>query len=231
VAVGGDGTVNLVASKIILSDISLGIIPAGSANGLAFNLNIPDEFEAALRNILTGSVTLMDVLCINDKYYCLHLSDIGLNARIVKNFEEEGSRGMWGYIKQVFKQVLFNRTVFTCEILANDIRKTIKAEMVVIANAAKYGTGLAINPEGNLFDGKFELVIIRPVSWMMLIVTLFNLLTGKLKKMRNVTIISSTAARIKLKKQQVIHIDGEIVEGIGEMDIKIIPAALKILTV
>jgi len=41
VACGGDGTINEVASSLVGTDIKLGIIPLGSGNGLASNLNIP----------------------------------------------------------------------------------------------------------------------------------------------------------------------------------------------
>jgi diacylglycerol kinase (ATP) len=229
IAVGGDGTVNLCASLIVSKDIRLGIIPAGSANGLATNLNLPSDFSEALQNIIEGSVVLMDVLCINEKKYCFHLSDIGLNARIVRNFEKEGKRGMWGYTKQMVREAVFKRDVFTCEISAGIIKETLKAEMVVIANASRYGTGLIINPDGNLFDGVFEIIIIKPFSVFMVIMLFFNLLTGKIKKMNEVRVIKSTSATIKMKKIQVIHVDGEVVRGIDEMKISILPSVLKVV--
>jgi diacylglycerol kinase (ATP) len=72
-------------------------------------LNLPSDFNEALQNIIEGSVVLLDVLCINEKKYCLHLSDIGLDARIVRNFEKEGKRGMRGYMKQMLREAVFKR--------------------------------------------------------------------------------------------------------------------------
>src|SRR6056297_511606 len=96
VSTGGDGTVNLVASILINRSISMGIIPGGSANGLAYNLDIPNDPAKALEKCLNTEAHLIDMIRINDRYSCIHLSDIGINARIVKRFEEEGARGLLG---------------------------------------------------------------------------------------------------------------------------------------
>src|SRR5690606_32910123 len=82
-AIGGDGTINLVASELIKTNITLGIFPAGSANGLAYNLGITNDLDTALGTYLTTKPVTMDAIVINKNYYCFHLSDIGLNARIV----------------------------------------------------------------------------------------------------------------------------------------------------
>jgi len=95
IAVGGDGTVNMVAVELLKTEIELGIIPSGSANGLAYNIGIPVNFRRALSFNLENPANPMDVIKINDRFYCLHLSDVGINARIVKRFEKEGKRTHW----------------------------------------------------------------------------------------------------------------------------------------
>jgi diacylglycerol kinase family enzyme len=57
VAVGGDGTVNLVGTMLIDKEVPLGIIPQGSGNGLSKDLNIPQDFEEALRVLSTATCT------------------------------------------------------------------------------------------------------------------------------------------------------------------------------
>lgn len=229
IAAGGDGTINLVASLLINKEISLGIIPAGSANGLAYNLNIPENFEAALKKALTDEAHPVDVIQLNEKHYCLHLADVGLNARIVKRFEKEGSKGMLGYGKQMFRELLEGKTSFTFYInIPGRRRRKMKAEMLVIANAKSFGTGAIINPTGKLNDGKFEIVIIRPYPWWFVFTFLYAAFSGHLHKMRYVKVFSASEAKISLPELQEFQIDGEVIPETKEINVEILHNALKV---
>ena len=128
VAAGGDGTINLVAAQLIRSPVSLGILPSGSANGLAYNLGIPKNIDEALRTLTGHKPKQMDVLKINEKY-CFHLSDVGINARIVKRFEEEGARGLAGYAKQLIKELFSKKAGFSFHIEHGGTTIVAKAEL------------------------------------------------------------------------------------------------------
>jgi diacylglycerol kinase (ATP) len=230
VAVGGDGTVNMVARELMGTNIKLGIIPAGSANGLAYNLGITENIRSAINIIMESPPQLMDVISINDKYICMHLSDIGLNARIVKRFEEEGSKGIIGYGKQLFKELFEGKTYFSFRLrLPGKLPMKLKAEMLVIANAKSYGTGAIINPKGNYNDGLFEVVVIKPYPWWFAVSLLFAFLTGKLHKIRYIKVFSTPEAFVSLSEPQDFQVDGEVVPKATELRIKIIPGALKVL--
>ena len=79
VAVGGDGTVNLLARSLLHLDIPLAILPAGSANGMAKEIGIPMDPEKAIAVCLEGHPKKIHLLEIGDKL-CIHLSDLGFNA-------------------------------------------------------------------------------------------------------------------------------------------------------
>jgi YegS/Rv2252/BmrU family lipid kinase len=229
VAAGGDGTVNIVATLLIKSNITLGIIPAGSANGLAYNLDIPENFEAALKKILNEEAKPIDVVQLNEKHYCLHLADIGLNARIVKRFEQEGSKGIPGYGKQLFKELFEGKTCFSFYIiLPEHRRRKMKAEMVLIANAKSFGTGAIINPTGKIDDGKFEIIIIRPYPWWFVFTFIYAAFAGKLHKMKYVRVYSASSAEIIMPEPQEFQIDGEVIQETTEIKVKIMSKALKI---
>lgn len=229
-AAGGDGTVNLVATELIGREISLGILPAGSANGLAYNLQIPEDLEEALLKNLEMEARGMDVIKMNDRYYCLHLADIGLNARIVKRFEKEGSKGMSGYGKQLFRELFGGKTSFSFSIeMPGHRRRKMKAEMVVIANAKAFGTGAMINPTGKMNDGKFEIIIIRPYPWWFVFIFIYAAFSGHLHKMKYVRVFSSSGATIQLKEKQDFQADGEVIPDIDEIRMEIIPEALRMI--
>ena len=162
VAVGGDGTITMVGKMLLGSSIPLGILAGGSANGMAKELGIPVDPEQALEIIVNGQIKCADVLRVNEEI-CLHLSDIGMNAQLIKYFDEGNGRGKLGYIKVALK-VLKHRKNMHVVIETKDMEVTRDAYMVVLANASKYGFGAVINPEGDLYDGFFEVVIIRRLA-------------------------------------------------------------------
>jgi YegS/Rv2252/BmrU family lipid kinase len=163
VAAGGDGTLKMVAEILAGTGIPLGIIPAGSANGMARELGIPFTPEECLDVILNGEIRKIDAVRINTHDLCLHLSDIGMNAQLVKYFEERGIRGKLGYVRGIFKMLLRRRLL---QVTISDGKNVWQREafMVVIANASMYGTGAMINPDGDLSDGLFEIVIVKRMS-------------------------------------------------------------------
>lgn len=228
VAVGGDGTINIVAEVLIGTQMKLGIIPNGSANGLAYNLNMPAQFEEALRRNLDCRFKPIDVIRVNDKHYCLHLSDLGINARIVKRFEREGGKGLIGYGKQLVKELFSKKSFFTIRLETADATKRTKAEMVVIANAKSYGTGISINPYGHLDDGKFEVIIIKPYPWWFLFTFIYRSLTGKLEKLQYVDVFKTDYAELKVERYQDFQVDGEIKEKAKTLKLEIVPHALNI---
>ena len=135
---------------------------------MAKELRIPEIPEDALDIIINGTVKCCDVIKINETDISLHLSDFGLNARLVKYFAEGTLRGMWGYARMIFK-VLWKGKLMNAHIVADNLDLNTSAYMVVIANASKYGTGAVINPEGNIGDGVFEIVIVRKLSFIRVI--------------------------------------------------------------
>ncbi len=164
VAVGGDGTVKLVAECAIAAKLPLGVLPAGSANGMARELAIPPTVPEALDVLVNGTVTAVDTILVNGRDLCLHLSDIGLNAQLVKHAQDNNWRGKFGYARAALR-VLLRRRLIDVRIKVDEERVQRKAFMVVLANARVYGTGAVINPDGDLSDGRFEVVVLRQLSF------------------------------------------------------------------
>lgn len=164
IAVGGDGTVNLVAQAVLQTNIPVGILPAGSANGMAKELGIPVDTEKALEIAVNGDSQLIHAIKINNQL-SLHLSDLGFNAYVVKKFKSYNKRGMWSYVKAAWKVISLHRRMWV-EIKTDEATFRRHAIMVVIANATKYGSGATINPDGRLDDDVFEVVVIKRVSFV-----------------------------------------------------------------
>ncbi len=105
VAAGGDGTCNMVAQLLINTNIKLGIIPLGSANGTATSIKLPSDLRKNLEIIIDQKSKPIDVLKINENHISLHLSDIGVNAKIVDKFDKGNLRGILGYGKYFMEEL------------------------------------------------------------------------------------------------------------------------------
>ena len=99
VAGGGDGTINAVASTLVGSNIALGVLPLGTLNHFAKDLNIPLELEAAAHNIIAGHASQIDVGEVNGRIF-LNNSSLGLYPTLVrqrkKQQEQLGARQVAG---------------------------------------------------------------------------------------------------------------------------------------
>lgn len=225
VAVGGDGTVALLARILLHKDIALGILPAGSANGMARELSIPNDPAEAIGVIETGTIKAADVVRINNDLISLHLSDIGLNARLIKHFDEGNLRGKLGYARALVK-TLVRKRLMNVEVCIDGQKNNLRAEMVVLANASRYGTGATINPEGNLYDGKFEVVIMRQLAVSELFKMWFRFRPFDAKKMK---VLPATSATIRTKRAVHFQVDGEYLGKVTEVQAEIVPGQLKII--
>lgn len=221
---GGDGTIKMVAEALEKQDVIFGIIPAGSANGLSVDLNLPTTIEENLTVAFHNHFIEMDMISINGKK-SIHLSDLGLNAELVKNYENGSTRGKLGYALQVITTLTELEEPFSAKIEANDQIIECEARMIVIANSQKYGTGVTINPDGKMNDGKFELVILKNLD----LLVFGKIITGNIPvNSEDVEIISTDKAIITTVSPVSFQIDGEYIGEETLLNIKILPAQMKV---
>ncbi|RYE26714.1 MAG: diacylglycerol kinase, partial [Sphingobacteriaceae bacterium] len=227
IAAGGDGTLNLVAQIAPQYDLPILILPSGSANGMARELAIPNNINAAFDVLGNYKIRPVDLLTINDST-CVHLADVGLNARIVKRFEEDPKRGLSTYAKHLWNEVFLIRSRrFKIAIDGKTISR--RAVSITFANASKYGTGAVINPTGKIDDGKFELCIVKPFPKLKIFSLAWKMFRGTLQTSAYFEVISSTKATITTKRAIVLQVDGEVIGKVKNIEISIKQQALKLL--
>ena len=222
IVAGGDGTIKFVGEALEHENVILGIIPAGSANGLSVDLDFPEDQKELLQIAFYNDYMELDMVCINNKK-SLHLSDIGLNAELIRNYENGSIRGKLGYAIQAVNTLTDSEIPFTVKVEANG--KTIKCEakMVVVANSKKYGTGITINPIGIMDDGKFEIIILKSFT----IGVLGKIIAGNLPE-DEVEVISTEKAVITTDIPVHFQIDGEYCGEETKLDVIMLPRQMKI---
>ena len=224
IIIGGDGTIRMVAEAIAKEDVILGIIPAGSANGFALDLDLQLTLEKNLEVAFLHQFMEVDIITINGKI-SIHLSDLGLNAELIKNYEQGEIHGKWGYALNTITTLFDSSEPFTAKVKANNETFEYVAIMIVIANAKKYGTGVVINPNGVMNDGKFELVILKNFD----LILFGQIISGNMPSdPDDVEIISTDKATIELDAPVSFQIDGEYCGTETKLDIKILHKQLKV---
>lgn len=224
VAVGGDGTLKLVAECLLGTDTPIGIIPAGSANGMAKELGVPEELNEALLLVLNGNPKKIHAIEVNGEL-CIHLADIGFNAYIVKKFDELPTRGMLTYAKAAWHAFWYHRKMDVEFKIEGKIIKQ-QAAMVVLANAKEYGTGFEINPDGKLDDDLFEVIIVKDYAVMEIIKIWATKLPWNPEKIES---FQTSALKITTKHKVHFQVDGEYQGKVNKIEAKLIPKAINVI--
>ncbi len=225
-AAGGDGTIKLMAGLLADTKISLAIIPYGSANGMAKELQITD-IDFALELLSKGKKKKIDLININNEI-CIHLADVGLNARVVKRFEKDPKRGKLIYAKHLFGEMFFLKS-YKFQIAYDEKNIIRKGVSITFANATKYGTGAVINPHGVIDDGKLELVIVKPFPRVQLLSIAWKMFLGKLHTSDYVEIIKCSTATVISSRKTTLQVDGEVIGKVKEINLRVMEKALTVL--
>lgn len=221
---GGDGTIKAVADALNGEEIPLGIIPAGSANGLAVNLHLPTNVDDQLKIAFGNSLRKMDIINIDDEF-CLHMSDFGLNAELIKKYENSNMRGKLGYLLQSIPTLVQSDYPFQFKIETNNSTFDTEGILLAIANAKSYGTGATVNPQGKIDDGFFEILIFKNFDFIEILKTLRN---EVVLDPDFVEIISTKEAKISCKSPVAFQIDGEYLGEKDSVHVSVAPIKLEI---
>ncbi|MBE7175952.1 MAG: diacylglycerol kinase [Mucilaginibacter polytrichastri] len=226
VAAGGDGTVNFTAGVARGQNIPFAIIPSGSANGMAHELLIPPAISDAFDVIANGRLLPVDLLLINGKI-CIHLADVGVNARIVKRFQKDPRRGLLTYAKYFFGE-LFLTKQYRFHIVYDGTSCVHKGVSLTFANSSKYGTGAIINPTGKIDDGCFELCLMKPFPKTQLPALAWKIFRGTLHTSDYFEVIPCKNAQVHTRKRTTLQIDGEVIGKVRDIRIEMLHRAVRV---
>lgn len=227
ITAGGDGTVNEVAKVLVGTDTALGIIPFGSGNGLARDLDIPMNAEKAIDIILKANTRTIDYGVANGHiFFCT--CGFGFDAFISDKFADEKKRGPIGYVRNVLEGVVdFKSEEY--EITHDGGSLTERAFVLTCANASQYGNEAYIAPDADMEDGKMNVSILKPLTALEIPQTTLQLFTKNIGKNSKMTSLVTGKLHIKRTKAGAMHVDGEPVEAGREITVSIVPQGLKVL--
>ena len=227
IAVGGDGTVNQVAKTIVNTNISLGIVPIGSGNGLARSLGLSMDIIQVVKQIAVGSKTVIDTGTVNGiPFFCT--SGIGFDAHIGHLFATIVKRGLQSYVKITFRELLKYRAKnYTLKFDGQELKR--KAFLITAANAGQYGNDFYIAPQASLQDGKFHVVVLKPFNALKVGGIMFNILRRKAFLSKSIETYSTSKITIIRDRPDTIHYDGEPSQQTEEVVFEMHPKSLHVI--
>ena len=228
VAVGGDGTVSEVARGVLGSDKILGIIPCGSGDGLALHLGISRLPMLAVKALNEGSVTGIDVACMNgDPFFCT--AGFGLDARVSMEFARSTRRGLPRYIELAWEQWLKKDLEQYTISGADGVLWQGKAVFVTVANANQWGNQARIAPMASLQDGELDVVVVNPFSTLEIPDLATRLMTGRAPSSRHFLHFKGSRFHIRREADGAVHRDGDPFLSGTDFDFTLQPRVLKVM--
>jgi diacylglycerol kinase (ATP) len=227
IVVGGDGSVNEVASALVNSSVSLGIIPTGSGNGLAHYLRLPFNLSRSLDTINKLKTLKIDTLTMNN-HLCVNLAGVGFDAKVANEFSKVKRRGFWSYFQIVINEYP-RYEVQEYQLNYDGKSITRKALLICFANSNQFGNGVVIAPEAKIDDGLIDVCIVSrvplieaPIMGQMMILKLID-------RTHYVEYIRTSEITLIQEGNYVAHIDGDPVFPGKEINVKVNPLSLNVI--
>jgi YegS/Rv2252/BmrU family lipid kinase len=232
VAWGGDGTVNEVASALAFGPTALGIVPAGSGNGLAHALGLKRDPAAALRDALSAPrsrVRAIDAGEVDGRLF-FNVSGFGFDAHVAACFDRDlgGRRGLTGYVRVTLRELARYRSA-TYRIGGVPSPYNGPALLVTLANSPEFGNGARIAPAALVDDGWLDLVVYVESSRWETLCAMPRLFTGHVGRIAGLSVQRVVEATVESDRPLTFHVDGEPVEGGRQIHVRVRPKAVLVV--
>jgi YegS/Rv2252/BmrU family lipid kinase len=227
VAVGGDGSINEVASALLHTDVVLGIIPAGSGNGLAMHLGYGRILDNAIKKLNQAKPFQMDAGLLNGRPF-FNLAGVGYDGRVSNMMKGSPRRGFFPYF---LKSVEAGLVHHPCECTVEMENQTFQGKTfaITIANGPMWGYNFMVAPDARIDDGQLEVVILKDAPRWQYFAAVPSTLKGKLYDAEFVEHFTTRKVKITAKGTHFVHVDGEGFQTDGELIFEVLPKALKVL--
>jgi len=233
IAWGGDGTINEVGRALVqhkqrsMRAPDLGIIPGGSGNGLARELNVPFNPALAIERAMRAPGRAVDAGELGQHLF-FNVAGVGLDAHVAALVSTRvHHRGLLPYVMASLGDLMrYQPADYTIEIDGRTEQRT--ALVVVLANSKQYGYGAAIAPDASLDDGLLDMVIVEDRNLMGNIARVPSLFVGRLDRRPGVRATQIRGMTIRSTTAMLFHVDGEAVQGTDTLTARVLPRALRL---
>ena len=207
VACGGDGTVSEVANGLAGSSTTLGVMPLGTMNVFAKELDLPSDLDAAWRVIETGKTREIDLPTANGAHF-IQLAGVGLDAQVVKetSWASKKRLGPLSYILSA-AQIASRRPPLLRVETDDQIRE---GSFVLVGNGRYYGAKLVLFPHARPDDGRLDVLVFKNLGYLDIARYIGGVLIGHHTDMADVEYFQTSELRVTCGTPVPVELDGEL---------------------
>jgi diacylglycerol kinase family enzyme len=251
-AAGGDGTVRAVAEAMYDSDASLALLPSGTGNLLARNLNLTlDDLDTSVNAAFGGKNRNMDIALMDirdekgkiSRHAFLVMAGLGLDAKMLANTDEKLKKkvGWLAYVDAIFKALRDKNQLRLRYSVDGNPARSLRAHTIIVGNTGTLQANVLLLPEAVIDDGYFEIVLLRPegfIGWLQIGVkvlwengVLRRSKLGRLMLTKDVDALNYVKGReliVKLRRPEEIELDGDDFGRATAFKARVIPGGLTV---
>lgn len=228
VAVGGDGTMNEIASALVGTGATLGLIPCGSGDGLGRHLRIHGSVARALGILTSGRPRLIDTGTADGRPF-FTVAGIGFEAEIAQRFNQLRRRGFLRYVTTAISA--WREWQPRRYVISHDAgRDEISGFTLVVANADQYGNNARIAPGARADDGELNLTAIPRLTLPDAVPLALRLFSGRIGSARGVLMRTGASFVVERDAPGLLHTDGELHAAGTKIEFRVRPASLRVMT-
>jgi YegS/Rv2252/BmrU family lipid kinase len=226
-AVGGDGTIGLIAGALRGTGAPLAVIPAGRGNDFARVMQIPTDPREAARVALDGEERTVDVGDVDgEPFVCIASLGFDSDANRIAN-ETTFVRGNLVYLYAALR-ALAGWKHASFHVVVDGEAHDLRGWSVAVANSKAYGGGMFIAPQAELDDGKLDVVLVAESSKWTFLRDIPKVFKGTHAADPHVQMLSGSKVELSADRPFTIYADGD---AIGELPatVSISPRSLNVL--
>ncbi|SEA47743.1 diacylglycerol/lipid kinase family protein [Leifsonia sp. 21MFCrub1.1] len=254
IAAGGDGTVRTVAETLQGTGVPLALLPSGTGNLLARNLDLTlDDVENALDSALDGDDRSIDVgvaeLRNGDepirRHSYLVMAGVGIDARMIAATDDDlkARHGWLAYVKAMGKVLRDKNELRIRYRLDGAGVHSARAHTVLIGNCGSLPANILLLPDAAVDDGEFDIVILRPegfIGWLQIVVKVFwengvlrrttvgRRFMGADREVRAMNYLKGREFVMRLSRAEEVELDGDLFGRASALRTWIDPSSLTV---
>lgn len=223
---GGDGTINSMAKTLYDCQLTLAILPLGTANDLARSLGVATSLEDAFSAIINNHRERIDLGCLNNHFF-FNAAHIGLGVKVTNELSHETKQhwGVFGYLKALFT-ALARPDQFTVQLTMNGLSQRMRSMHLAVGNGRYYGGGNIVSEDAYINDGQLSLYSLQPQPFWKLLLLAPVLRGGRQRRDQRVFTATAREIKVRTHRKMAIHADGEPISHTPAY-FKTYPAALE----
>lgn len=225
---GGDGTVQRCIDAVAGTDTAVAILPAGTANLLAANLDVPHDLAEAVRVGLYGGRRRLDTGSVNGERFAV-MAGAGLDARMIADADRglKDRLGRAAYIATGIRNLRARRVRATITVDGKPFFKG-KVSCVLAANTGKVLGGIDAFPQAQPDDGRLELGVVTardPVQWAR---TFARVALGQPERSPFTKVTHGTKFKIRFDQKVRFELDGGTRPARKKLRVKVHPGSVTV---